>query len=130
MVVRVEQDVRWLEVGVDDALRMGERESVRDLDGDAHGVAGLERTHALDATFERSAREVLHHDVRKVVHLADVEDGDDVRVGELGKRARFLHEHAAQVAVSGGRGVEDLDGDLALERGVLRQVDLGGPTGA
>ena len=115
---------------MDDALRVGEREAVRDLDGDAHRVGGLERTRPLDAALDRSAREVLHHDVRKVVDLADVEDRDDIRVGELGKRARFLHEHAAQVAVGGGRGVEDLDGDLALERGVLRQVDLGRPTGA
>jgi hypothetical protein len=51
-------------------------------------------------------------------------------VGDLGERPRFLHEIAPQRRVGSGRGVEDLDGDLATQRGVLRQVDLGGTTGA
>ena len=130
VVVRVEQDVRRFEVGVDDALRVRERETIRDLDRDPHGIARLERTRALDPSLERATREVFHDDVRKVVDLTNVVDRHDVRMGDLGERPRFLHEPAAQRAVGCGSRVEDLDRDVAIERGVLRQVDLGGTTGA
>jgi len=61
---------------------------------------------------------------RKPIDLADIEDTDDVRVGELRERARFLHEELAEGVVGRGVGVENLDRYLAAERGVLREVDL------
>src|SRR5438132_13682212 len=43
---------------------------------------------------------------------------------ELRERARLLDEHPSGLAIGGGRGIEDLDRDLAVEGGVLGEVDL------
>ena len=47
---------------------------------------------APDALLERLALDVLEDDVRLAVVLARVDHGDDVRVGELGDRARLAAE--------------------------------------
>ena len=109
---------------MDDALPVGELEAVRDLDRDADGVAGPQRPAALDPLLQRAAGQVLHHDERGAVDLAHVVDGDDVRMRELRERARLLDEHPSGLAIGGGRGIEDLDRDLAVEGGVLGEVDL------
>lgn len=123
-VIRVEEDVRRLEIGVNDALRVREREPVRHLDRDADRVAGLERTGLLDALLHRSAREVLHDDERRIVDLADVVDGHDVRMRKLRERARFLHEHPAEVSIGRGCRIEDLERNVAVQRLVAGEVDL------
>ena len=54
--------------------------------------------------------------------LADVVDGDDVRMVERGRGPRFELEAAQTIGVIGeGRG-EDLDGHHASELGVVRTV--------
>ena len=125
VVVRVEQDVRRLEVSVDDALPVRERETVRDLGGLCHRIERRERSAALDALLERPAGKVLHDDERQAIDLADVVHRDDARVGERGERARFLDEHLAEDRIRSRGGIQDLDRDLAVEHGVLREVDLG-----
>jgi hypothetical protein len=124
LVVLVEKDVRWLEVRVDDAARMRERETGRDPIGEPDRVRERERAGALDALLQRRAGNVLHDDERQPVDLTDVEHADDVRVGELRERAGLFDEELAQGPVSGGLRVEHLDRDLAAERGVLREIDL------
>ena len=104
---------------------MRERETVRDVDGVAHGVGWRERPGALESLLQRSARQMLHDDERRAVDLADVVDRDDARMREGCERARFLREHAARLAVRGGLCIEDLDRDLTLEGEVLSEVDLG-----
>ena len=54
-VVRVEEDVGGLHVGVDDALGVREGEPVGHFDRDPHGVARLERARALDPLLQRTA---------------------------------------------------------------------------
>ena len=55
-------------------------------------------------------------------------DGDNVGVIEAAGRAGFLEETLEGGPVSLGRGRQLLDGDRAVEEGVLRQVDR--PEGA
>jgi len=124
LVVLVKEDVRRLEIRVHDAARMREREPACDPVGEPGGVRERERTGALDALLEGRAGDVLHHDERQPIDFADVEDADDVRVGELGERAGFLDEELAERPVAGGLRVQDLDRDLTSEGGVLREVDL------
>ena len=114
---------------MDDPLPVREADPVRDIDRDADRVAGAEGAAALDPLFQRAPWEMLHHDERQTVDLADVVDGDDVRVGELRECARFLHEELTELAVGRGGGVEDLDRHLAVERCVLGEVDLRRATG-
>src|SRR5204862_3412209 len=100
--------------------------AARDGVSESHRGGERERSRAFDPLLERRAGDVLHDDERKAVDLTDVVDADDVRVGELGEGPRFLHEELAQGAVGRGVRVEDLDRDLAAERGVLSEVDLRG----
>src|SRR5207247_11312214 len=65
-VIRVEKDVRGLQVGVNDALRVREGEPVGDLDRDADRVARLERAGLLAALLPRTARAVLHPGARRI----------------------------------------------------------------
>ncbi len=109
---------------MNDAFRMREGEPVRHLHRDADSVAGLEGTGLLDALLHRTAGEVLHDNERRIVDFADVVDRDDVRVRKLRERARFLHEHPAEVSIGCGRGVEDLQGNVAVERLIAGEVDL------
>jgi hypothetical protein len=51
-------------------------------------------------------------------------------MGELRQSARFLYEALAEVVVLGRLLVEDLDRDLATERLILGQIDLGGAAGS
>jgi hypothetical protein len=56
-----------------------------------------------------------------LVH-ADVEDGDDVRVVQLGRDPRLAQEALGGDRVGGERGREYLERDFAPERLLLRQV--------
>ena len=123
-VVRVEEDVGRLQVGVNDPFRVRERESVGDLDRDAHRVAGLQRTGLLDALLHRSARQVLHDDERGIVDLADVVDRDDVRMRKLCERSGFFDEHSAKIPVGRGLGIEDLESNVAVQGLVPGEVNL------
>ncbi|HEY8861054.1 MAG TPA: hypothetical protein VIN37_03040 [Candidatus Limnocylindria bacterium] len=109
---------------------MREREAVRDLIGEPNGVGQRERAAALDTLLQRRAGHVLHDDEREAVDLTDVVDGDDVRMGELGQRARLFDEQLAQRPVGRSLRVEQFHGDLAAECRVLSEVHLRGPTSA
>jgi len=130
LVVLVEKDVRRLQVRVDDAARVREREPVRDLVGEPHGVGQRERAGALDALLQRRAGDVLHDDERQSIDLTDVVDADDVRMGELRERPRLFDEELSERAVGRRLGVEHLHRDLAAEGGVLREIDLRRSAGA
>ena len=56
------------------------------------------------------------------VVLAAVDHSHDVRVGELGDRARFPLEALDEVVVGHVLVVEDLQRDVALEQRVVRPV--------
>ena len=77
-----------------------------------------------DQVPEVAALEELHGHVDEAVLLAEVEDGDDVRVVELGGRLGLALEAAAEVGLGGeGRG-DRLDRDEAVQERVLGLVDL------
>ena len=57
--------------------------------------------------------------------LAGVDDGDDVRVVELGDRARLAAEALELIGVGGDLAVHQLDRDGPLEHGVEGAIDGG-----
>ncbi len=67
----------------------------------------------------------LHRDVDLGLNGADVEDGDDVGVGDPSQRAPLGHQ--AQPRHGGGLVValraQNLEGDLAVELGIVGGVD-------
>ena len=73
------------------------------------------------------ALEQLRDDVGRPFVLADVVDGDDVRMIQDPGRPGFLLEAAGAVFVGGEPTVEDLQGHVAGEAEVLRAVDLAHP---
>src|SRR5438105_4809288 len=62
--------------------------------------------------------------------LADVVQRADVGMVELRDRARLAVEAGLHVGSGGEGGVEDFDGDDAVEAGIARSVDLAHAAGA
>ena len=95
----VDQDVLGLDVAVDDVARVRGAERARDLDRVGHRLGDRQAAAAADALLERLALDVLEDDVGAAVVLARVDHADDVRVRELGDRARLAAEALELVGV-------------------------------
>ncbi len=70
----------------------------------------------------------LHGEVEGAVHLAEVEDGHDVGMGEACGEASFVEEHRLKARIVGEVGQDALDHEAAREaaRSLLpREEDLG-----
>ena len=107
---------------MDDPASVGLRERVRYLRCDRQGLEELDP--AVDAKRQRLAFQVLHHDeaaIRVATHLVD---RADVGVVQSGGGLGFRDEALPRVLVRSGLGREELQGDLAPEGHVLREVDL------
>ncbi|MBK7180690.1 MAG: hypothetical protein IPH82_26510 [Chloroflexi bacterium] len=75
--------------------------------------------------FERKAIDVFHDDVMPVFFLADVVDGDDVGVGEVGGGVGFALEAHQKAFVAGQAFVEHFDGHDAPQFQILGAVNGG-----
>ena len=84
-----QHDVARLDVAVDDAALVREGEAVGDLQRDLDRLVGGQLAF-LQARAQVRALEQLHRHEREIAFLAEVEDGDDVRVVELARRPRLL----------------------------------------
>ena len=76
------------------------------------------------------ARHELEREEPHVPDLVDAVDSADVRVIQRRERLGLAFEAPQPLVVVGQLLGEDLDGDLALEPGVLRAVDLPHPAGS
>ena len=78
----------------------------------------------VEQPVEVAAAHVLRDDVRLPAVVADVEDGDDVRVvAEASHRLRFALD-ACEAGVVQALGLDQRDRDVAVELRVVREVDL------
>ena len=66
----------------------------------------------------------FHRDERHAGLLADVVDGQDVRMIQRGGGLRFLLEPAETIGIAGHVARKDLDGNRAIEPRVARAVHL------
>ena len=116
-----EQDVGRLDVAVDDAG------AVRVVERLGDGAHDLDRAARLDLAArehvgERLPLHVLHDEQDGLVVLLGVEDRDEVRMAEGGAELGLALEAAGvHVVVLGG--MHPLDGHIAVEPLVARQVD-------
>jgi hypothetical protein len=110
---RRDEDVRRLDVPVDEAAGMRRIEGVGDLGRPGDELVRRDRP-AVDPLLERGSFEKLHHDERPTLVIADVEDAADVRVAERGGGAGLT---LLQVLLG-----QELERDLASEPCVLGLV--------
>ena len=126
-----DQDVARLHVAVDHARVVRGLQPERSLPDEVHGAARVERALPADQRGERLAGHVLHHQERAArlarlpgVALAEVVDGGDVGVREVGRVPGLGPEALQEHRVVGVRPPQDLDRDLAAEHVVLAAPHL------
>ena len=94
-----QHDVPRLQIAVHDAGRVRDGQPVGDLARDVERTRQLQPL-PLKCREQRLAGDQFHHDVRVAIQLADVVDGDDIRVVEERRHPRFA---ATDVPTRGGR---------------------------
>src|SRR5690606_13926224 len=96
-----DHDVRRLEITVDDAARVGVVDALAHLEKDIEQTPeaelgerlGIARLSLLEDRLERLTAYELHREVGAPIGIdAEIVDGDDVRVLELGGDLRLFHE--------------------------------------
>jgi hypothetical protein len=108
---------------VDDAGAVGLREPFADLAGDADRLADRQGADAVDEALEVLAGDVLHGDVVGRALAAEVVHAADVAVGDRPCQAQLVAEALDRPFVGGDLGVEELEGQLLPDLGVVDLVD-------
>ena len=124
-----QHDVARLQIAVDDARIVRDRQTVGDLAGDLDHARGLQPL-PLDRAVERLPGDELHDDERPAVQVADVVDGDDVRVVEQGRQPRLARQALGRDAVRRQLVGDELDGDEPAQARIARLIDLSHAAGS
>ena len=124
----VQQDVLGLDVAVNDAVPVGVIERPGHLGGNPHRLGNRQLLLALEPLAQRLPRHERHRVPEQPVHLAGVDQAEDVRVLEVGGDLDLLEEPLG--TDDGGEfRSQHLEGDLALVAEVVSQVDGGHAAG-
>lgn len=122
-----EQHVLRLHVPVDDAFGVGRRQPLAHLCRDAHCLLHWQRAAFFQQRAQAATGEVLHHQIDIGLHDLESIDGDDMRMIQAASGAGLLDETPEGHLVGLGGEGQFLDGDRAVEKRVVGQVD--GPEG-
>ena len=128
-VAGLQPDVGRFDVAVDQAMLVGHGQALRNLCGHVQGLAQGQPAVLPQPLGEGHPFQALHGDEGNAVHLADLEDGDDVLVGNAGEELGLAEKACPQV-VAGDFGPEHLESDRAAEPGILGVEDNGHAAGA
>ena len=130
-VVVADQQVVGLDVAVDEAGGVGRHEAAAGLHEHAQDLLPAARG-LVEPAPHGAAGDEFHGDEDLTGVHADVVDGDDVGVGEAGEGLGLAQEEGLAVAgaVAVDLAVHELDGDLAIELGVVGGVDDAHAAGA
>ena len=90
-VLRAEQDVRGLNITMDDTGLVRGPQASQHTQAHAGRLGGGQGTVLGDDLAQRTERHEFHHDRRTVVFLDDVVDGHDVRMAQPRGHLRFPH---------------------------------------
>ena len=85
---------------------------------------------SIQVRAEVFAFEQLRDDVARAFVMADIVNGEDVRMVQGGRGERFLFKAAKPVFIGRKRGRQELDGDVAIQPRVARAIDFSHPAGA
>jgi len=117
-----QEDVRRLDVAVEDAVAVSPVEGVRHLNADVDDLVNLQRT-AGKAVPERLPLHQLHHDEGASVVFSDVVDGADVPVIERGGGPGLHPEPVERLLIARELFGHELDGNRPPQPDVLGSVD-------
>ena len=119
--VDIDHHVVGLEVAVNEAGPVRCREATPR--GDQHREDLLQRARLFAyPRAERQPSDELHRDPGELAVPSDVVHRDDVRMGEAGQRHGLAFRADRSVAVV-AVPEQHLDGDLAIELGIIRRID-------
>ena len=121
--VAVEQDVRRLDVSVDDALAVGVVEGAGGLSDDPHRLLDARSPLPQPLGEVGAVDQVRDDEVRRAFSL-NVVDRDDAGVPQPGDSPGFRQQEVDLVGVNQTARLQDLDRDVALEAGVVGPPDL------
>ncbi len=124
-----DEDVRGLDVAMNDAFGVSSIESVGDLNGECKKSVvfqGAPGHHVL----EREAVEKFHRDEALAVVLADFVDGADVGVVQRGSGAGFAAKAFESLRILRNVFGEEFERDKATEGGVFGLVNNAHPAAA
>ena len=113
---------------MDDALLVGHLQRAAQLFADGQGHRQRELAPDPDQLFQGRALDVLHGEVIRTVHLAEVVRPHHVAVGDLARQPDLLLEALQGDPVAReGFGTERLDGHRLLQLAVERAIDHAHP---
>jgi hypothetical protein len=121
----IEDDVRGLDVAVDEPEAVGVVEGEGDLQRELEGLGLGQGSFRLDPAREVLAADELHRDVEEPFRLADIVDRDDVRVPAEAGGGLGLAAEALGAGPDRDARVEDLERALPAEARVAGAVDGG-----
>ena len=124
-----QHDVGGFEIAVDEPLRVRLVERTANLDRDAQGFGGGNRS-AFDPLIERLAAQQFHHQVADAVLLPYIVKRANMRMVQARNRPSLALEALPQIVAAADLRGENLDGHLALQSRVAGAVHLSHPTGA
>ena len=117
-----QEDVRRLDVTMDDSLAVRAVERIGDLDADVDDLVGLQGP-GREPIPKRLSLHQLHDDERVALVLADVVDRADVRVIQCGGRARLELEPIHGVGIVREFVMDELQRNGTAEANVFGSVD-------
>ena len=123
----VDHQIGRLDVAVNDAGVVRGGESVRGLQDDLRRTGIADAPFRLDHRLHGASVDELHGEVVHAVVVADVEDRDDVRMGQSARGARLAREARQELLVAGEVIAEDFDRYEAVEGFLVAFVDHAHP---
>jgi hypothetical protein len=108
---------------VDEALLVGRLEGFRDLGGDMDRLGKRERP-LLDHFAQGLPLNILHGEEEFALDLPDLVDAADIGMAQGRGGLGLAYESRPHRQVPIGRLGQELEGHLAVEGRILRQVDL------
>jgi hypothetical protein len=126
-VAAIEQDVRGLEIAMDQAIGVDRRQPGEHVARETARPRRRDRAAVVELALERAPGQDLHHQEHAALREADVVDRDDVRRIDRRERDRLTSQPVGDHHVSGHVAPRALDRDRALELAIEAQIDLRHP---
>src|SRR5207249_8670226 len=124
-----DEDVCWLDVAMNNSLRMRGVQCVGNFDGKINEALGFEWP-CEDQVAQSLARQVLHHNERAALKFTDFVDRADVGVIERGSSASLAAETFERLSILGQVIRQKLERDKAAELGVFGLIHDAHPAAA
>ena len=123
VVATVDEDVRRLDVAVNEASLVGRVEGICDLPEQGHGA--IRRKHPLrgEQPLQVAAVDQPHREIKAPGHLTRVVDRNDRGVIERGCQPRLAQEALAEANIPGELRCEELERYMPLQGEIARPVD-------